>query len=104
MTNIRHDPRLTKCAGNTREKHRWAQSFKDKVSKGRYIQILRCRYCAKYLQAEFERVVLPSGRVNVVSRVTEVEEVPEVTVKLQAEAPDEQALQSIVAKAIATLR
>jgi len=49
--------------------HRWAQCFKDKISKTAYFQILRCRYCLQYLLAQFERTTLPSGRVSITNTV-----------------------------------
>ena|SRR5688572_11152628 len=67
----KNDPRDEKCSVNKWQKHKWARSFKDAISKSRFIQILRCRYCARYVCVEFNRVVLPSGRVTVTERAFE---------------------------------
>jgi hypothetical protein len=67
------DPRQTICRVNQWGKHRWAISFKDKISKSQYFQVLRCRYCAVFVLAQFERTVLPSGRVTVTERVEAIE-------------------------------
>jgi hypothetical protein len=63
------DKRLDDCPANPHRKHRWAQSFREKLSKTRFFQVLRCRYCANYLLVQFERTVLPSGRVTVTQAV-----------------------------------
>lgn len=56
---------LSNCPINPFKTHRWSQAFKDKISKTQYFQVLRCRYCTQFLLIQFERVVLPSGRVTV---------------------------------------
>lgn len=71
MTKMPHDPRDEKCTVNQWQKHKWARSFKDTISKAHYVQILRCRYCARFVCVEFKRVVLPSGRVIVEERAFE---------------------------------
>jgi hypothetical protein len=77
------DPRQTICRVNQWGKHRWATSFKDKISKAQYFQVLRCRYCADFLLAQFERTVLPSGRVTITERVEAIEPGAADALKLQ---------------------
>lgn len=81
--NVAIDPRTIKCASNQWGIHRWSQAFKDKISPSRYFQILRCRYCAKYLIAQFERLLLPSGRVTVVDRYSGMESMDDSTLMLR---------------------
>lgn len=85
----RFDPRTTKCPVNQYERHRWAKSFKDQVSKACYVTFLRCRYCAHFVTIQFERVVMPSGRVIVTERVSAVAGPGEVTAELQTERTEE---------------
>jgi hypothetical protein len=73
VTKMSQDPRDSKCSINQVQKHKWSRSFKDIISKTRFIQILRCRYCARYVCVEFNRLVLPSGRVTVTERAFETQ-------------------------------
>ena len=69
MVNQKNDADSVCASNRLTGMHKWAQSFKDKTSKTSYIQILRCRYCLQYLLAQFERTILPSGRVTVTQTV-----------------------------------
>lgn len=84
----RNDPRESECAFYGHKRHRWSTSFKDVISKACYVQVLRCRYCAKFVAVQFDRVVLPSGRVTVNETVTAIvaaDKDPEVTWKLRGQ-------------------
>lgn len=63
------DARQTVCSVNSRGTHKWTRATKDVISKSQFVHMLRCRYCATYVGIEFNRVLLPSGRVEVTQRV-----------------------------------
>ena len=80
------DPRESECFVSFTTRHKWSKGYKDKVNRGQYVQLLRCKYCAKYVCVEFKREILPSGRVMVTERAFEtVEPTPEVTPQLHQE-------------------
>lgn len=107
MTKLSQDPRNTKCGVNQWGKHKWARASKDTISKTQFIQILRCRYCAHFMGAEFNRTILPSGRVIITERVFAIEPAEdsgEVTVKLHKDESIDEAMKRIVNTAHMALR
>lgn len=89
------DPRDSKCSVNTWGKHKWARAFKDVISKTQFVSVLRCRYCARFLCCEFERVILPSGRVAITERAFEPIAPDATTVGLQRQAEIAKAVKEI---------
>ncbi len=98
MTKMSRDPRDEECSVNYTRKHKWSRHFKDKISKTKFVAILRCRFCARYVCVEFERVVLPSGRVTIKERAFETTKDAgddEATVGLHESEPSDGELQAI---------
>lgn len=62
------DPRNSFCEIAASGAHKWARVSKDNITRAKWVVLLRCRYCAQFYGVQFDRVVLPSGRVEVRER------------------------------------
>lgn len=98
MTKTSHEIRESVCRVSTRGIHKWTRAIKHVISKAQFVHLLRCRYCAHYIGIEFNRVVLPSGRVTITERPFAIEranEGDEVTLKLRSDSPIVKAIEMV---------